>query len=101
MKIRMLVPMPGTLHSIYENTQAGDIIDVDEVSAARYVAQGFAVGVDVEPSEERAVVEVEAEVAVPEVKVEKKRGPGRPRKVVEPDWADDDARGWKKVGGDQ
>lgn len=66
----------------------GSVVDVeDEVLAREYLGTGWVVVA--EPDEERAVVELEVETAVP------KRPVGRPRKI--PAWHDDDAPGFKPV----
>lgn len=42
MKIRMRTAISGTLHG-HENVKSGDVVDVDDVSARRYFALGYAV----------------------------------------------------------
>lgn len=91
MRIRMRVTVTGTFHNIDGGVQAGQIVDVDEASAKRYInmwPQPLAEPVD-ESVEENAVLDTPAETAV----VTPRRGRGRPKK--QPEWHDEDAPGWK------
>lgn len=92
MKIRMLTSISGTFHGISAGVKHGDVVDVDEFSALRYLKAGYAHPVkdEAKPVVETAVVPVEdvetakldapAEVDdKPQPLDEPKRGPGRPR----------------------
>lgn len=91
MKIRLLASITGTFHNIDGGLEVGDVVDVDDASAARYVKSALAERVGKQPAEEESAV-VEPENV--ESAVVKKR-PARPKK--QPDWGDERAPGWKKV----
>lgn len=96
MKIRWKVPVLGAVHNRDGGVKVGDVMDVDDGSAASYIAAGLAEAVRSHqgPAEEHAVASnvkeeravVEAEVVTthpPEDALEPtKRGPGRPRKTT-------------------
>jgi hypothetical protein len=42
MKIRMKISINGTFHNIDGGVKVGDVVDIDEQSAANYVASGYA-----------------------------------------------------------
>lgn len=85
MRIRLKQGVTGTFHNIDGGVEVGQVVDVDDVSAARYVKSGLAelVGDTVE----NAVIDTEVESAV----VKPRRG--RPKK--QPEWDDEQAPGWK------
>jgi hypothetical protein len=73
----MKIHIAGTVHGRPEGVNQGDIIDVDDLTAARYCRHHLAEPV-VERREERAVApegELRTEAPV-------KRGPGRPPKAA-------------------
>jgi hypothetical protein len=89
-KIRMLRTVLGSFHNRLEGAKYGEVVDIDEDNARRYIHVGMAEAVP-EPPEERAVPDPDQSVqtAVPARKV------GRPRRA--PEWHDDDAPGFKPV----
>lgn len=107
MRIRMKVSVAGTFHNLPEGVQRGDVVDIDDVEAARYIMLGYAERADQRGEEHATVRSVAVEHAVmpkvvepePELDPEPekpvygethppedapapatKRGPGRPRK---------------------
>jgi hypothetical protein len=42
MKIRMTISVPGTFHSVYKDVKRGDIVDIDDGNARRYLRLGYA-----------------------------------------------------------
>jgi hypothetical protein len=89
----MLYEVTGTFHGIEGGIPRGGVVDIDDVHAQRYIAAGAAKRAENEPQaveEESAVIEPETESAV----VKK-----RPRRRA-PEWHDDAAPGFKKVGDD-
>lgn len=95
MKIRMKLSVAGSFHNIDAGVKVGDVVDIEDAEAHRYVALGYAEAVvedkpkrPPEVKEERAVAP-KAETAVTKTDVVEKpapkpaapRGPGRPRKV--------------------
>jgi hypothetical protein len=103
----MIGAFTGTFHGIDGGVTRGQVIDLDDDDAARYISSGMAEALpEPEPEEERAVIDTtpvtvtadagltgEVETAVP------KRRPGRPRKT--PEWHDDNAPGWSAVEKEQ
>jgi hypothetical protein len=85
MRIRLLQMITGSFHGVDGGVEVGQLVDVDDISAARYVKSGLAELV--KGTEESAVVEPEVESAV----VKPRRG--RPKK--QPEWHDEPAPGWK------
>jgi hypothetical protein len=84
-KIRLLQMITGSFHGVDGGVERGQVVDVDDVSAARYVKSGVAELV--KDVEEHAVIDEESESAV----VKPRRG--RPKKA--PGWDDEHAPGWK------
>jgi hypothetical protein len=84
----MRIDVAGAFHNVDAGVKRGDIVDVDDASAARYIALGYAEPVDDHPGEEAAVLEPETESAVA-----KRRG----RKKKPPEWDDENAPGWSEV----
>lgn len=107
MKIRMKMTVQGTFHNIDGGVKVGDVVDIDDAEAERYIALGYAEkanqggrteehAVQQFSEEERAVLATEVvgathkAVPQPRVKAEPKpeteaeqpvkRGPGRPAK---------------------
>jgi hypothetical protein len=91
MRIRMKETVTGAFHNIDGGVERGQVVDVEDVHALRYIAAGRAERVGKEPAEEESAV-VEPEKV--ESAVVKKR-PGRPKK--QPEWHDEHAPGWEKV----
>lgn len=89
MQIRMLIDVSGTFHNIDAGVRRGDIVDVDDATAARYVQHGIAEHVDA-GGEESAVLDAPGA----ESAVAKRRG--APRKKKQPDWHDEKAPGWSE-----
>lgn len=85
MRIRLLQMVTGSFHGVDGGAERGSVVDVDDVSAARYVKSGLAELV--KGTEESAVVETEVESAV----VKPRRG----RQKKPPEWDDEQAPGWK------
>lgn len=85
MRIRLLQMVTGSFHGVDGGVERGSVVDVDDVSAARYVKSGLAELV--KGTEEHAVVESEVESAV----VKPRRG----RQKKDADWHEDKAPGWK------
>lgn len=85
MRIRLLQMVTGSFHGVDGGAGRGDVVDVDEVSAARYVKSGLAELVT--GTEESAVIDPEVESAV----VKPRRG----RQKKDPDWHEEKAPGWK------
>jgi hypothetical protein len=83
--IKLRQPVTGTFHHIEGGVEVGQVVDVDDANAARYIKSGLAELV--KDVEEHAVVDEKVEAAV----VKPRRG--RPKK--DPDWHDEDAPGWK------
>lgn len=87
MRIRILQMITGSFHGVDGGAEVGQVVDVDDFSAARYIKSGLAELV--KGTEESAVVEpdnVESAVVRP------RRG-GRPKKS--PEWHEEKAPGWK------
>lgn len=100
MRIRMKVSVAGTFHNLPEGVQRGDVVDIDDVEAARYIMLGYAERADQRGEEHATVRSAGVEHAVmPKAEAEPvkpvygethppedapapatKRGPGRPRK---------------------
>lgn len=85
MRIRMKQGVTGTFHSIDGGVEPGQVVDVDDVSAARYVKSGLAELIG--GTEENAVIDTEVESAVAK--------PRRGRQKKQPEWDDEQAPGWK------
>lgn len=92
MKIRMKIGISGTFHNIEQGVKVGDVVEVDDLSGANYIASGYAEaaparGVEhavTEPSnEERAILSTEI-IGASEKAVPQPRAP-RPPKVQEPE----------------
>lgn len=96
MRLRMKISVSGTFHGNPEGVRVGDIVEVDDQNAARYISLGYAEKADQRGEEhaiassireERAVIERSVEKPVygdihpPEAQAAKRR-PGRPRKVT-------------------
>lgn len=90
MRIRMKAQITGTFHNRDGGVEVGDIVDVEDVHAARYITSGLAEAAD---TVEDAVVDETAETAVV-------KQPRRSRPKKQPDWDDEHAPGWKKVDDD-
>jgi hypothetical protein len=88
--IRILQSITGSFHNIDGGVERGEIVDVEEVHALRYVKSGLAERVGKEPAEEESAV-VEPEKV--ESAVVKRTTRGRPKK--QPDWHEEHAPGWK------
>jgi hypothetical protein len=87
-KIRLLETITGSFHNIDAGVVRGQVVDVEDVHALRYINAGLAERVGKEPAEESAVIEpgkVESAVV--------KKRTGRPKK--QPDWHEEHAPGWK------
>jgi len=41
-RIRMLISIGGTFHNNYSDVKRGDVVEVDDISAARYCQLGYA-----------------------------------------------------------
>lgn len=87
MRIRMKTGVTGTFHHIEGGVQVGQVVDVDDASAASYITSGLAE--DAKNVEEHAVVDEKTETAVAK--------PRRGRTKKQPDWDDEHAPGWKEV----
>jgi hypothetical protein len=85
MRIRLLQMITGSFHSIDGGVEVGQVVDVDDVSAARYIKNGLAEKAG--GTAESAVIEPEVESAV----VKPRRG----RQKKDPEWHDDQVPGWK------
>jgi hypothetical protein len=85
-RIRLRTTVTGSFHGIEGGIERGQVVDVDDISAARYVKNGLAELV--KETVESAVVEPEG---VESALVRRPRG--RPRK--QPEWDDEHAQGWK------
>lgn len=95
MKIRFRYSVTGSFHGFDGGVERGEVVDVEDVHALRYVKFGMADRVGpvssdkkLEAVEESAIIEPEVESAVV-----KRTTRGRPKK--QPEWHDEQARGWK------
>jgi hypothetical protein len=88
-RIRMLEMVTGAFHHIEGGVARGAVVELDDVSARRYIKAGRAAPAD---EDESAVVDLKAESAVV------KRGTRR--KKPDPEWHDEQAPGWKKTESD-
>jgi hypothetical protein len=87
----MRISVTGSFHNIDGGVERGQVVDVDEPTAHRYIRNGIAEPVEAEV-EESAVLTPVAESAV----VKSPRG--RPKRVKPPaEWHDEKAPGWKEV----
>jgi hypothetical protein len=86
MRIRLLQMITGSFHGVDGGVARGQVVDVDDVSAARYVKSGVAELV--KGGEEHAVID---DTGVESAVVKPRRG--RPKK--DPDWHEEKAPGWK------
>lgn len=89
MQVRMLIDVSGTFHNIDAGVCRGDVVDVDDATAERYVQHGIAELLDV-GGEESAVLDASGA----ESAVTKRRGGARKKK--QPDWHDEKAPGWSE-----
>lgn len=85
MRIRLL-GVTGTFHGI-DNVQPGQVVDIDQFNALRYIKLGIAEPVGDEHAEESAVL-------TPPVETATARRRTRPKK--KPDWRDESAPGWSE-----
>jgi hypothetical protein len=85
MRIRLLY-VTGSFHGL-DNVQHGQIVDIDEFNALRYIKMGVA-----EPVEEHTE---ESAVLTPKVETATVKRRGRPKK--KPEWHDEHAPGWSEV----
>lgn len=89
MQVRMLIDVSGTFHNIDAGVCRGDVVDVDDATAARYFQHKIAEPLDAGGGEESAVLDT----AGAESAVVKPRGGRRKR---QPDWTDEKAPGWSE-----
>jgi hypothetical protein len=93
MKIRMRQTITGTFHNIDAGVARGDIVDIDNDNANRYIKLGLAEPLDKPPVEEHTTITSETvETAVPKPKTAGGRSRAKP-----PAWHDLDAPGWTNV----
>lgn len=90
MRIRMKEQITGAFHNRDGGVEVGEIVDVEDVHALRYINAGRAERVGKEPAKEESAV-VESENV--ESAVVKRTTRGRAKK--QSDWHDEHAPGWK------
>lgn len=86
MRVKMRVDVTGTFHNMDAGVRRGDIVDVDEATALRYIHNGIAERVEA-GIEESAVLASVAESATVRRRVRQKRPA---------DWHEEGASGWSE-----